>query len=42
MPWQICVLKYETTADWFIRIEDKVWNAFYNLQFIGIIWQGLV
>ena len=20
-------------------IEDKVWNAFYNLQLIGIIWQ---
>jgi hypothetical protein len=25
-----------------MRIEDKVWNAFYNLQFIGIIWQGTV
>jgi hypothetical protein len=38
MPWQVRVLKYETTAGnclnqrCFMRIEDKVWNVFYNLQ----------
>jgi hypothetical protein len=42
MPWRIRVLKYERTAGncfnelCFMRIEDKVWNVFYNLQ-LGIM-----
>ena len=43
MPWQIRVLKYETTAvncfnEWcFMRIEDNVWNfsTIYVQEFIA-------